>query len=73
MQCEQYLWSMIVAMAAFALSGCTEQPQVYTLGLSTAAADPAPYGAAPFHGNRGVWGQALADRAKGQNDYLRAQ
>ncbi|GAB6049981.1 hypothetical protein JCM16106_08250 [Hydrogenophilus islandicus] len=61
------------AIAGLLLAGCQEKPQVYTPGQSTAAPDTPPYASPQFNGNRQQWEQAVATRAKGQNDYLRAQ
>jgi len=72
MRMRRCLMGMMLA-AALAQVGCSERPQNYVPGQSTAAADPPPYASSPFNGNRGAWERAVADRAKGQNDYLRAQ
>ncbi len=55
------------------LLGCTEAPQTYTPGQSTAAKDELLYAGAPFAGNRAPWEQALKDRARGQTEYTRVR
>ena len=61
-------------MAALALAGCGERPQVieYKQGKYQGKPDEPPYAAAPFNGNKGHVGVATsATRTQNQNEYKR--
>lgn len=70
---RKWAMSCIVMTAGVLLTACTEKPQDYTPGKSTAAYDPPPYAAAPFAGDRQGWQEAVKRRATGQNEYVRVQ
>jgi hypothetical protein len=61
------------AALAFALAGCGERPQVinYKQGKYQGKPDTPPYAAAPFNGNKAQWENAVDERTKEQNEYVR--
>ncbi len=61
------------AMAAVALAGCGERPQVvqYKQGHYQGKADTPPYANAPFNGDRKQWDDAIRTRNQHQNEYKR--
>ena len=56
-----------LAVAAFALAGCGERPQViqYKQGTYQGKPDQKPYAGAPFDGNQQKWDNDLRQRKKG--------
>lgn len=62
-----------IALAAVALAGCGERPQVvqYKQGQYQGKPDTPPYNAAPFNGNRQQWDDAIRTRGQLQNEYKR--
>ena len=65
----------IAALAAFALAGCGERPQVldYKQGTYQGKPDTPPHSNAPFNGNRAEWEKTVATRNHAQNEYKRVK
>lgn len=63
----------LLVIAGLFLTACTEKPQDYTPGKSTAAYDPSSYVSAPFAGDRQAWLEAVNTRTKKQSEYVRVQ
>ena len=63
----------IAALAAVALAGCGERPQVitYKQGTYQGKPDQRPYAEAPFNGSQSEWDNAMRQRAQSQNEYKR--
>lgn len=63
------------ALLALGLTGCSEQPQVtvYEQGRYQGKADTQPWDGPAFKGDKLAWEAALKNRARGQNEYNRAQ
>lgn len=63
----------LAALAAFALAGCGERPQVveYKQGSYQGKPDTPPYSNAPFNGSRAEWEKTLTTRNHAQNEYKR--
>ncbi len=55
------------------LAGCGEREQVvvYKQGIYQGKRDMAPYGGAPWNGNRDEWANAVRTRNQAQNEYKR--
>jgi hypothetical protein len=64
---------LLMAAAAFLLSGCGERPQVvqYKQGRYQGKPDTPPYQGAPFNGDRKQWDDAIRTRNQYQNEYKR--
>ncbi|WP_217125360.1 hypothetical protein [Hydrogenophilus thiooxidans] len=71
--CNRKIVALFCGLTGLLLTACTEKPQTYTPGVSTAASDPPPYATPPFAGNRSAWEAAVSTRMKGQNEYVRVQ
>ncbi len=65
--------ALLMAAAAFALSGCGERPQVvqYKQGRYQGKPDTPPYQGAPFNGDQKQWDDAIRTRNQYQNEYKR--
>ena len=61
------------AVAALALAGCGERPQVmeFKQGKYQGKPDQPPYAAAPFNGNKEMWERDIRNRTQNQNEYKR--
>jgi hypothetical protein len=64
---------LAVAIAAGALAGCGERPNVtvYKQGKYQGKPDNVPWQNAPFNNNQVEWEKAIKARNNGQNEYLR--
>lgn len=64
---------LLMAAAAFVLSGCGERPQVvqYKQGRYQGKPDTPPYQGAPFNGDKKQWDDAIRTRNQYQNEYKR--
>ena len=64
---------IVAAVAALALAGCGERPQVvnYKQGKYQGKPDTAAYNNAPFNGNKQQWDNAIETRMQSQNEYTR--
>jgi hypothetical protein len=64
---------LAVAIAAGALTGCGERPNVtvYKQGKYQGKPDNVPWQNAPFNNNQVEWEKAIKARNNGQNEYLR--
>lgn len=68
--------SVVTVAAALLLGGCGEiaQDVKYVEGKGYGGKeDNKPYSGDPFKGDKKKWEQALADRNKGQHEYLRIE
>ena len=67
--------AIVAALAALALTGCGERPQVinYKQGTYQGKPDTPAYAGAPFNGNRQQWDNAIDTRMQGQNEYARTR
>lgn len=65
----------LAGLVALGLAGCSEPPQVtvYEQGSYQGKADTRPWEEAAFKGDKAAWEAALRNRARGQNEYNRAQ
>ncbi len=63
----------LAAVAAFALAGCGERPQVvtYKQGTYQGKADTPPWSGAQWGGNKQQWDEAIHQRNQAQNEYKR--
>ncbi len=61
------------AIAAGALAGCGERPNVtvYKQGKYQGKPDNVPWASAPFNNNQVEWEKAIKARNNGQNEYVR--
>jgi len=61
------------AALAFVLAGCGERPQVinYKQGTYQGKPDTPAFANPPFNGNKQQWENAIDNRAKNQNEYVR--
>ncbi|MBU6484437.1 MAG: hypothetical protein KGJ99_03220 [Betaproteobacteria bacterium] len=64
---------MLAAVAAIALAGCGERPQVisYKQGTYQGKPDTPPWSGAEWGGNKQKWENAIHQRNQAQNDYKR--
>ena len=64
---------LAVAIAAGALAGCGERPNVtvYKQGKYQGKPDNVPWQNAPFNNSQVEWEKAIKARNNGQNEYLR--
>jgi hypothetical protein len=64
---------VLAGVAALALAGCSERPQViqYKQGTYQGKPDERPYNGAPFNGSQQAWDSALKQRNQAQNEYKR--
>ncbi|MDE2359802.1 MAG: hypothetical protein KGL70_10505 [Betaproteobacteria bacterium] len=64
---------MLAAVAAIALAGCGERPQVisYKQGTYQGKPDTPPWSDAEWGGNKQKWENAIHQRNQAQNDYKR--
>lgn len=70
------IFAIMTAVAATALlaSGCTEIDQTAkTQKVYAGKKDERPYDGKTFGDDKAKWQQALAERNKGQNEYLRTE
>ena len=67
--------AVVAALAALAVTGCGERPQVinYKQGTYQGKPDTPAYAGAPFNGNRQQWDNAIDTRMQGQNEYARTR
>jgi len=65
--------AIVAAVAALALAGCGERPQVvnYKQGKYQGKPDTTAYSNAPFNGNKQQWDNAIETRTRDQNEYVR--
>jgi hypothetical protein len=65
--------ALALAIAAGALAGCGERPNVtvYKQGKYQGKPDNVPWQNAPFNNNQVEWEKAIKARNNGQNEYLR--
>jgi len=64
----------MAAATAFIASGCTEIDQsAKTQKVYAGKKDERPYDGKAFGDDKAKWQQALAERNKGQNEYLRTE
>jgi hypothetical protein len=68
-------FAVIAAIAALAVAGCGERPQVinYKQGTYQGKPDTPAYAGAPFNGNRQQWDNAIDTRTRAQNEYARTR
>jgi hypothetical protein len=67
------LLTAAATLLALGVAGCGERPQVinYKQGKYQGKPDTPPYAAAPFNGNKAQWENAVDERTKEQNEYVR--
>ncbi len=64
----------MAASAAIVFSACSEVDQTAkTQKVYAGKKDERPYDSKEFASDKGKWQQALAERNKGQNEYLRTE
>ena len=65
--------AIVAAVAALALAGCGERPQVvnYKQGKYQGKPDTSAYSNPPYNGNRQQWDNAIDTRMQAQNEYAR--
>jgi hypothetical protein len=65
--------SLVLGVAALALAGCGERPQVinYKQGTYQGKPDTPAFANAPFNGNKQQWENEIDTRAQTQNEYVR--
>lgn len=68
-------WVTLIAIAAFGLAGCGEQPQemVQKTGKYQGKLDAVPWDSPQFGGKQAEWERAIQARTQNQNEYTRIQ